>query len=189
MNKKSKLSIVVFVVCLFLIKSTYSQSQSTLNFTTSHIVYDMTADSNNLWIATQGGLSRVILSTGQRIVYTAANTPFRNNDMRSTLIDRYGNVWCGGIGLYKFDGVHWDTYYSLSNGDLAIGVVQIKEDKHGRIIFLNDHGSVVIHSSSGDSSIFPTQVPFVDPQWGTPPWFQSFDVDSTGALWFATGMV
>ena len=72
------------------------------------------------WVGTMGtGLNRVII--GKRTEGTATYTAERfgvkegapSNDMESVLVDKFGNVWCGGRYLSRFDykTKKFKTYY------------------------------------------------------------------------------
>ena len=130
-------SVLLIFFCFFFTHPANSQS---VNFTCAFMVQDIAVSGNDLWTATyMGGVSHVNMATGQKIVYTAANTPMLSNLVDIVLIDKAGNKWFGGNGLYKFDGVNWTRYYSLTSGDTLFRVGQIREGLNGKIYALESY--------------------------------------------------
>ncbi len=180
MNNKPKPSYIAFTACfiLFNVHNCFSQ---VINFTTSYLINGIAVDSSDIWVATQGGVSRFNFATNQKTIYTAGNSGLLGNIMNCVLLDASGNKWFGGDDhLYKFDGYTWSSYKNLNNGDVVGQVKNLKQDILGRILFMNSNGSLVIKDGVIDSSIYYSQIPTLITPY-------DFDVDTLGHIWFATG--
>lgn len=180
-----KLQNGVFLILLIL-NTSLSYGQQTNVFTTAGFINDLDIDSTNLWAATTGGLAKVNLLNGQKTIYNVGNSVLTYNEVSTVLCDNTGKIWCGGYNkLHCLQGNNWTSTHTLSNGDTIAQIIDIKQNKQGKLYFSNAGQSLIIKDGGTDSVFHATSLPIV--QKG----ISDFDVDTLNHIWFATpsGMV
>ena len=119
MRTKSIVSLL-FLIIIFLLLSSFTHCQDTVwtNYTYTGKLMDILADSNYLWIATDGGLIKYNKLTEECNTYNRANVNLPDNHLRSLAKDREGDIWLsthyGGIGC--FNGESCTIYNSQNSG-------------------------------------------------------------------------
>ena len=102
------LAIVLLVVILFP-AGVYSQ-ETWINYTNANYVNSLAIEGNYIWAATDGGVVKWDMKTGEYIKYTTIDG-LAGNEVFSIAIDSEGDKWFGtNIGVSKFDGTNWTTY-------------------------------------------------------------------------------
>ena len=90
-------------------------STSLTNNGCTSVIEDLNGD---IWIATYTGVSKFVKSTGkfQRIYLHHPEQGFEiSNRVYSLALDREGNIWIAGFGVWKYD-VLKDQLTSFNNG-------------------------------------------------------------------------
>lgn|GEM_PF-1680365 len=184
MNRSFRLFIIIVAAALTTLAAR-AQNGEWLNYTFTGNVTSLADAGGHLWVGTTNGLVRLTKATGERVVYTKANSDMVDNRINDVAIDSSGRIWAA-IGTLSntsvptafavFDGTSWQSYgvtYSAATSVAAgpDGTMWCSTTSLGRIYRLNGGEKV---------SVFPT-ANYTQNQAG------NLTVDSRGRLWATFG--
>lgn len=106
-------------VCLMLLAfHSYGQSPEWINLTSGEKAFDLVSKSDDLWIATDGGLVKLDKNGEKLMFYTKGNANLPENRLRSVALDSSGNLWIGTqrYGVGRFDGRTCQVFNTNNSG-------------------------------------------------------------------------
>lgn len=130
--------------------TTFYTVANTNNGLADNRIWDIALFCNEVWFATQGGVSLFLPDSNKWQKYTTANDLI-DNDVRSIAIDKNGVVWCGTIGgISRFDRKSWQSF-TTSNTDSLSGnfINDILIDNEAGVIWFATNGNGVSRYNQG----------------------------------------
>lgn len=114
--RKGSLLLIISVVLVSV--DGRAQTAEWVNFTSAGGIYAIVDGGKDLWIATDGGLSRFDKSTGRSYVFNRSNANLPDNHIWSLAKDSSGNYWLGtqSNGVAKFNGVGCQAFNTKNSG-------------------------------------------------------------------------
>ena len=141
-------------------------------YTSIYVVLDVLDDGNYYWLATLGGLVHYNKTTGDRLVYTTANSGLTSNFITSLAKDESGNLWIGTDlyvgdfdfapdyygGLHLFDTTGNWTVYQSSNSPLPSNIIMdLDIDSAGNIWVATYFSGLARLTPQGEWTVFNPQ--------------------------------
>jgi len=179
-----------FLFTVFTLINSFAQS-SWINYANDDIIWDIDFEEDSLWVATQGGLVKINMTSGDKEVFQAWNSGFKGTEVAEIEIANDGTKWIGGgnNGLFKFDGVNWEHFYDINTGDILIEIKNLKLDTNDNPWFFsninnNCGGCRKLISYDGDKFIKHNENLGLDPD---KVGFIDFEFINSEQLWVALG--
>jgi hypothetical protein len=175
---KSKIMKGLIILFLAVTISTNATAQNpewinytSLNNYTSAIIFAMATDNDNVWVATDSGLIRINMITGDDTLFTVANSGLPSNIVQCIAVDSNGNKWIGtNEGLVYFDDSNWTVYdtitITIGGFELPMNVKKIVLEPSGEVwciirqpnlfskLYLYDGSGLTVHSSAQERNIY-----------------------------------
>ncbi len=169
MREKNLMKILVLMFLFLSVVMLSSEPIDWDGYTSIYVVKDIYEDGDYLWIGTFGGLVKLNKETGERVVYTTANSGLTSNFITGIAKDNAGNLWIGTDHYYGdylispdyFGGLHlWDTednwvVYQSNNSPLpSNSVCDVETDSIGNVWVATYYGGLARLSPDGEWTIF-----------------------------------
>jgi len=137
-NLKLKTASAISIALFFFISTHLYSQNSWINYVNDHLIYDLVVDGDQLWVGAQNGLIKHNLSTGEKEVFQAWNSPLQGQGIRSIAIGKDGEKWFGteNGGLFKYDNESWERFYETNTSNNLDQVREIKVDQNGHPWFI-----------------------------------------------------
>ncbi len=143
----------------------YSQQAEWTNYANTSRITSLMKDGEDMWIGTTGGLIKMNILTGDKILYNKATEHYPGNYVTSIKKTPEGVIWIGtkdgGIG--KFEGENWESI-NTDNSILPVDYINCLEygfDQKiwasawgGGLIKVNSSYSLIVYNTS--NSILPS---------------------------------
>jgi ligand-binding sensor domain-containing protein len=107
-------------------------------------IWDIALFRNEVWFATQGGVSLFLPDSNKWQKYTTVDSLI-DNDARSIAIDKNGTVWCGTIGgISRYDRKKWGSFTTSDTDSLSGNFINdiLIDDQAGEIWFATNGNGV-----------------------------------------------
>lgn len=123
----------IFLLTILSIVS--AQNSTWKNFTSTKLIYDLTADGDKIWASTTGGCVTIDQNTGAKEHFNRSNTGLVDNFITSMQIESSGNKWfqVHTRGTAMFDGINWTSYNHSNSGIPDDNVTSFREDLVGNV--------------------------------------------------------
>lgn len=127
----------LFLVLLF-IKSN-AQPPTCVNYTAAAMISGVGVENGHVWCAADGGLIDFDPQSGNKVVYTAANSGLTTNNLTGLFVGHNGTKWIGTLqnGLFILSGNQW-AHYSTIQSQLIGSIFKIIEVNNNIYIFFAD---------------------------------------------------
>jgi ligand-binding sensor domain-containing protein len=101
-------------------------AQTWTNYTNDRLIADILVDGNDVWVGSQGGLTRTDLQTGEFQTYLPGNSPIVGGGISEIAKGPDGSLWFGsenagvfhvknGEWIHYYDGIVADNYDEINN--------------------------------------------------------------------------
>ncbi len=93
--------------------SCFSQ-QTWTNYTNDRLIADILVDGNEVWVGSQGGLTRTNIETGEFKTYLAGNSQIKGGGISEIEKAPDGSMWFGSenAGVFRLYQNEWTQYYN-----------------------------------------------------------------------------
>lgn len=130
-------SIAALLLLVFNAHFAFGQLPKWANYVNDNKIYDIAVDGDEVWIGSEGGLTKWNRSTEVKESFLPTTTGFGGFGVRTIAVAPDGTKWIGGAkgGLLRFDGTNWERYYYINTGDTLGIVYKIKIAPNGDVWF------------------------------------------------------
>ncbi|NJO18043.1 MAG: hypothetical protein HC877_20635 [Thioploca sp.] len=143
----------------------------------------LSVEGNTLWIATDGGLEKLDVSTGNRRIFTREDG-LPENSIETLVDDTHGGLWIGTFksGLAHLSVAEQWTIFNTENSALLSDFVEILLNDGQGGLWVGTMGGLAYRDSSGKWTTI-----FQQGDFGLPDvWVKSLWSDHQGGLWVGT---
>jgi hypothetical protein len=107
------MKIQTLLILLILNQGNSVFGQAWTNYTNDRLISDVLVEGHNVWVGSQGGLTRTNLQTGEFQTYLAANSPIVGGGITQIAKGPGNSIWFGSEngGVFHKKGDAWTHYY------------------------------------------------------------------------------
>ncbi len=105
-----KIFSITSFLAIVLIVSAHAQAWT--NYTNDRAIADILVDGKNVWVGSQGGLTRTNIDNGEFQTYLAGNSPIKGGGINEIEITRFGSLWfvSENAGIFNLTNGEWIHY-------------------------------------------------------------------------------
>ena len=129
------------------IVSGFSQ-QTWTNYANDRLIADILVDGQNVWVGSQGGLTRTNITTGEFKTYLAGNSPIIGAGIAEIEKAPDGAMWFGSEngGVFRFSQDEWTHYYDGIVDSLYEEIENLQILPNGDVwFFVQKRGYTYVH--------------------------------------------
>ena len=156
MKTKTTLFVLLNLYCL----SVFAQSSWT-NYTNDRLISDVLVEGDNVWVGSQGGLTRTNLQTGEFQTYLPYNSPIMGGGITEIEKAPDNTLWfiSENAGVFQLKNGEWTNYYEELNSTPYHEIKSLQIQTNGDVWFCvdlyNDHSlNKLIRISNGEVKSF-----------------------------------
>jgi len=133
----------IFIAVILNRGKLYGQNPEWMNFTNGNQITEITSDADTMWVGTQGGLVKIVKTTGATSFYNKLNSGLTDNWITTVKVAPDGKKWIGTGqgGLNIWDGVNWKVY-DTSNSPLVSNTIEAIDFDSSGVAYVADDWTI-----------------------------------------------